>query len=97
MSVDGGGAGTLTMLFEMGDGVLAGSEVMVREQDGCVADTDLVTVSECGLLRHFSVVEKRAVFAVEVEGGISAGVFVEADLQVLARDVFIDYLDGEVL
>ncbi len=30
MSVDGGGAGTLTVLFEMGDGVFAGSEVMVR-------------------------------------------------------------------
>jgi hypothetical protein len=31
-----------------------------------------------------------------VEGGISAGAGVEADLEVLSRDVFIDYLDGEV-
>lgn len=34
-------------------------------------------------------------FAVEVEGGVSVGIFVEADLEVFAGDVFIKDLDGE--
>ncbi len=64
MSVDGGWAGAFTVFSEVGDGVFAGGEILVGEQDVGIADTDLVAVCEGGLLSHFSVVEECAVFAV---------------------------------
>lgn len=40
----------------MGDGVFAGGEILVGEEDGGVADSDSVAISDFGLLSHFSVV-----------------------------------------
>ncbi len=62
--VNGGWSCAFTVLFEVGDGVFAGGEVLVGEQDGSIADSDLVAVSEFGFAGDFSVVEECAVLAV---------------------------------
>ena len=70
--------------FEVFEGDFGGGEVVFGEEDGGIADADLVAISERGFLFDLPAIYNSAVPAVEVEGVISTFRAVVRDLQVTA-------------